>query len=289
MKAPIFVIGSPRSGTTLIRLMLTCHHSIAIPPECGFAVWWYEKYKEWDGFSDSELLEFMQDLMQSKKIETWQITEKSLLGFLRERKPSSYSQLVSSVYEWYGLSQYGKNFKRWGDKNNWHLSHILTIKELFPTAYFMHIIRDGRDVACSYRELNARRIHSPYAPNLPNGIEEIAEQWKSNVEIINESFEHIQWENVCELRFEDVVLNTEKTLYNLCHQLGENYDPSMLNYHRINRERKLEPTEFLKWKEKTLRPPEKSVVARYRRDLLTQEINIFERIAGDVLRRYNYL
>ena len=289
MRSPIFVIGSPRSGTTLIRLMLTCHRNIVIPPECSFAIWWYEKYKGWAECSESHILGFMQDLMQSKKIETWQINKRSLFKFLGEREPSSYSQLVSAIYEWYGLSQYGTNFKRWGDKNNWHLSHIPTIKELFPTAYFVHIIRDGRGVAGSYRELNARKIRTPYAPNLPNGIEEIAEQWKTNVETARESFERIQWENVCEIRFEDILLETEKSLRNLCYELDEDYDPSMLNYHSINKQRSLEPAEFLKWKEQTLQPIVKSEVSRYRQILSAQEIITFEEITGDVLRGYGYL
>ena len=285
MKAPIFIIGNPRSGTTLIRLMLTCHRNIMIPPECGFAVWWYLKYGEW---KKSKLPEFIQDLMQSKKIDTWQINEKSLLEFLREKDPFSYSQLISAVYEWYGLSR-GRSFKRWGDKNNFHLNHILTIKKLFPTAYFVHIIRDGRDVTCSYREVNARKIQSLYAPNLPNKIDEIAEQWKTNVEMINESFECIRWENVYELKFEDLILDTGRSLFNLCCWLGELYDPSMLNYHHINRMRILEPVEFLKWKEHTLHPPVSSVVARHKRDLSMQEIGTFEMVAGDVLERYGYL
>lgn len=288
MRPPIFVIGSPRTGTTVLRLMLTCHRNIMIPPECGFAVWWYQKYREWGEASYSHLLGFIRDLMQSRKIETWQISEESLLEFLREKAPSSYSQLISCVYEWYGLSR-GRSFKRWGDKNNFYLNHILAIKELFPTAYFVHVIRDGRDVACSYRELNARRIDSPYAPNLPNEIKEIAKQWKTNVVTINESFERIRWENVYELKFEDLILETGRSLFNLCCWLGELYDPSMLDYHRINRERELEPREFLKWKKHTLHPPVSSVVARHKRDLSVQEIGTFEMVAGDILERYGYL
>ena len=44
---PVFVLGSPRSGTTLLRLMLTCHRHIVVPPECGFCVWLYPQFQDW--------------------------------------------------------------------------------------------------------------------------------------------------------------------------------------------------------------------------------------------------
>lgn len=290
MNSPIFIIGNPRSGTTLLRLMLTCHRNIVIPPECGFAVWLYDKYRHWEPLeknSDSLLMGFIHDLMHCRKIETWNVEEKNLFEFLSGRKPSSYSDLVSYVYEWYGLSQ-GRNFKRWGDKNNFHIHHILTIKAMFPNACFIHIVRDGRDVACSYKKLNERRIDSPYAPGLPNRIEDIAEQWKANLEIATKSFATIGWENVYEINFKDLILDTEMSLRNLCKQVGEEYDPSMLNYQVTNRERGLEPKEFLQWKEKTLKPPIRGEVGRYKSELTEQEIHIFQSIAAKELANYGY-
>ncbi|MDE2234040.1 MAG: sulfotransferase, partial [Gammaproteobacteria bacterium] len=44
---PFFVIGSPRSGTTLLRLILTSHPQIVVPPECGFVTWLYPTFGEW--------------------------------------------------------------------------------------------------------------------------------------------------------------------------------------------------------------------------------------------------
>ena len=42
---PFFILGNPRSGTTLLRLMLNNHPSVAVPMECGFAVWLHDSYK----------------------------------------------------------------------------------------------------------------------------------------------------------------------------------------------------------------------------------------------------
>src|SRR3990170_5812962 len=166
MKPPIFIIGNPRSGTTLLRLMLTCHHNIVIPPECGFAIWWHKKYKNWDVDSSRCCLnEFMNDLFNSRKFETWNLKRELLEQFLAERRDQNYSDLISSIYEFYARQQKEK-FERWGDKNNFHINHIETISGLFSEAKFIHIVRDGRDIACSYRKLYGEKFDSQYAPKL---------------------------------------------------------------------------------------------------------------------------
>lgn len=281
MSSPIFIIGNPRSGTTLLRLMLTCHKNIVVPPECGFAAWLYSKYEHWS--SDSGLEEFIYDLFHCRKIENWNLEEKDLSDFLGKKQPSSYPELASLVYERYGLLQ-GRPFKRWGDKNNFYVDYIPTIKAMFPNVNFVHIVRDGRDVACSYKKLKEKKFESPYQPRLPGDIEGIAEQWKANIRTIVGSFTAMGWENVYEIRFESLRLIVETSLRRLCQQLGEEYDPSMLDY----RHRELIPEEFLPWKEKTLQPFILSEIGRHRNELSQEEIATFERIAGKELAYYGY-
>lgn len=288
MNPPIFIIGSPRSGTTLLRLMVTCHQNIVVPPECGFAVWWYTKYKVWTSPDNSQLAPFVADVMASKKIETWKLNPEKLLEFFCERVPKNYATAVSAVYEFYGRSL-GRTFSRWGDKNNFYISHITTLNEMFPECHFVQIVRDGRDVACSYRELHRRAIHSPYAPSLPFDIAEIAEQWRDNLETTAGQLDLLPSERVHHVRFEDLVRDPESTLRRLCHALGEAFDPRMLEYSKLNQQQKLEPSEFLQWKERTLSPPDLDAVGRFRSELNGPEIKAFEEIAGPVLRRNAYI
>lgn len=286
MESPIFVIGSPRSGTTLLRLMLTCHPSIVIPPECGFAVWLYDTHRAW-GEGQEGIERWVADLMACRKIETWKLDPRRLTAFLVSRGPSSYPEAVSAVYEWYGREQ-GRTFTRWGDKNNFHVAHVDTIKAMFPEAFFVHLVRDGRDVACSYRTLNRRAVDSRYAPVLPDGIAQIAEEWKTNVESASRAFDAFGRERVIELHYEDLVSEPESSLRALCRSLGEEYDVRMLDYPEANRQGELEPGEFLQWKEKTLQPPTPRERAPHRTELTRDEIATFEQVGGSVLRRYGY-
>lgn len=288
IRHPIFIIGSPRSGTTLLRLMLTCHRNIVIPPECGFAVWLAGKFSGWSIEDYSGWIDrLIPELMQCRKIETWNLEPDGLREFLRAGKPATYPEAVGLVYEWYGIST-GRRFTRWGDKNNFYLNHIPAIKVMFEDAYFVHIVRDGRDIACSYKRLKAVRERSRYFPTIPESIEDVAGQWRSNIRLVRKSFEGIGRGRVLEIKFEDLVLNTVNTLQSVCDSIGESLDTAMLEYHGHNLKKQLEPVGFLDWKGNTVKPPLPSAVGRYNTELDEQELRTFEGVAGDVLQVLGY-
>ena len=283
---PVFIIGNPRSGTSLLRLMINAHPIISIPPECGFIIWLKEKYNNLpSNLFLGRIDEFLEDLFKSKKFETWNLDTKQLKNYILEQKFDTYSNLVSIIYKYYGLSK-NKKVAIWGDKNNYYLNHIVELKQLFPDSFFIHIIRDGRDVACSYKKLSETKCTSKYAPNLPTETSKIADEWKTNITNINNQFVEFNYEHVIEIRYEDLVLEPKETLVKLCTFIGVNFCDSMLNYY--NKTNDHEPAEFLQWKEKTLMPPTTSEVGKYTAFMSDDEITIFNEIAYDVLAKYNY-
>jgi Sulfotransferase family len=286
MYSPLFVLGNPRSGTTLLRLMLNNHKHIVIPPECGFAVWYYKKYQE-ILITTSSIQDFLADLALARKIETWELDFNKLKEYLTAAKIETYSELVSAVYQFYGKST-GKSFRIWGDKNNFYIKHVDTIKKMFPASRLIHIVRDGRDVACSYKALNKLKIQSKYAPQLPDKITDIANEWITNLNCAMISFEKIGWENVYELRYEDLITHPVDELKKLCLFLNEPYDEEMQTYYLKNQLEHQEPPEFLQWKAKTVEKPTPSEIGKYMTQLTREEIGEFESIAFSLLRKYRY-
>ena len=288
-KEPIIVIGSSRSGTTLLRLILTSHSDVTIPTECGFFVWWYEKYKDWsvDCF-DNRLGTFLDDFFSSRKIDNWKLDRKSLEKHIRRHKPGDYASLVAEIYMYYMVSSNEKS-RRWGDKNNHYLYNIKEIKEMFPKAHFVHIIRDGRDVAASYMKLNKANIQAKYAPNLPSEIEEIAERWASNLKTIRQSFSVFEWDRVLEVRYEDLVTKPERVVGRICKFLGLKFEKQMLEFYKENKEKKLVPDGFMKWKKRTFKEIDTSAVGKYKKELTEDERIKFEKLAGEILEQYNYI
>ena len=292
LEEPIFILGNPRSGTTLLRLMITCHPRIVVPPECGFAAWLHKDFGSWNADSATDMVpRFAEAVLSSRKIETWGLgapADGGLRGFLETHRPVSYPEAAARVYQYYAEIQ-GQAFLRWGDKNNFYIDYIETLHAMYPRAFYVHLVRDGRNVACSYKDLHRRQIDSVYAPKLPFEIEEIARQWSGNNRKIGGELERLAPGRSYCLRFEDLVVEPESQLRVLCEALGEAYDPAMLEYHLRNRERQLEPSEMMAWKRKTLRPPMASEVARYRDELSAAERAAFERVAGEILQRHGYL
>jgi len=288
---PIFIIGNPRSGTTLLRLMLTSHSKILIPPECGFAVWFYNKYKNWQSLIKNEndhISKFVDDLFTAKKIEHWNLNKNDLLDHLSTKLPNSYKELIAKIYIFYGAT-IKENFIYWGDKNNFYLDHIDEIVEIFSKAMFIHIVRDGRNIACSYRKIMAEQIFSDYAPKLPTGIMEIADQWDKNINTINKSFKKINFKNVFEFKYENLIAYPEHILTKICNSLALTFESSMLNFHQLSEKNGGEPEEFMKWKANNKEPVKKNAVDQFKKELTSNEVEMFNQIAGKNLKKYKYV
>lgn len=296
-RSPIFIIGNPRSGTTLLRLLLTSHRRICIPPECGFAVWLFDKHHDYKparetvpsshGLNKRELWQIAAEICATRKFHTWKVNIDDVKEEFIQRKPQNYAEIVAAVYELYAT----KSFKvgaRWGDKNNYYLNHIETIHTLFPDSVFIHIVRDCRDVVCSYREIASRTISSSYKPELPNDVAQAAIQWNANLSQIRRSFDALEWKNVLEITYESLVANATDELKRICLFLGEEFDQGMLTFFEGNRNLSLEPSEFLQWKEHTLKPVDESKVKRFKQELTQHELSTIESLAGETLKQYGY-
>lgn len=279
---PIFIIGSPRSGTTLLRLLLNSHSNIFVPPEAGFALWLYKKYRN---FTYEDLDAYISDMKLTKKIDNWCIDWSRLEQYLKRAQPRYYATLIDSIYCFYGES-IGRTTTLWGDKNNFYLNYIENIKNLFSDARFIHIVRDGRNVACSYKNLNRKKIESSDAPKLPNNISDIANEWKTNLDIINDSFKLFDYKGVLEVRLEDLTLNPIFELEKIMDFIGETFEKDMLQYYKS--ETGKEPSEYLQWKHKNTKPIENEPWDKFKTELSKTDINAFNSIAAELLSMYNY-
>lgn len=280
---PIFIIGNPRSGTSLLRIMLHNHSQIGIPPESHFFLWLEEKYQNW---SLNQLESYLTDLYNSTKFETWQINKTDLKSFILEYEPQSYAQLNSLVYYFYSREK-NKHIQYWGDKNKLWKEKLTTTLNYYPNARYIHLIRDGRDVACSFRELGAKKMESRYAPKLPTDISQIAEKWHTNISTIYNFQKRLNPQNTITIRYEDLLMNTESELKKICTFLKINFESNMLLFY-LNKKEEIEPTEFYQWKEKLTSPPDVNNIGKYKEQLTKEEIEIFDSIAKNELKTFNY-
>jgi hypothetical protein len=266
--------------------MLTCHPEICVPPEGPFFYCLEPKYGHIAEFDNDTIERFVDDLFNVNKMEEWNLDRASLIGQLKAGPRNTFAALVDGVYREY-MKTMGKVKRRWGDKSgSYTIGGLDSIRRSLSHAFILHIVRDGRDVACSYRSLQG--IEGKYAPRLPTGPLEIAYAWKKNVNRIGQFLGGWPQAQQAEVRYEDLVTSPVSTLKTLCAMLGEAYDPSMLDFHRQNAELALEPKLYLGWKQKTLEKITDSRVGRWQAELSETDVRLFEALAGDLLRHYNY-
>ncbi|GGD84956.1 sulfotransferase family protein [Planktosalinus lacus] len=281
---PIFILGNPRSGTSLLRLILHNNDRISIPPESHFFLWLEEKYGNW---KDDYLHQYIEDLFNSTKFETWNISKSELIRFLESEKIQNYAHLTSLIYYFYSRNSTEQIFY-WGDKNSLWKDKLERIKHYYPNALYVHIIRDGRDIACSYKNLAKKELKHKYAPKLSNKIEVIAQDWKTNIASIERFLDTIHSDNKITIYYEDLVRNLKLTTKKVLDKLNLDFMDNQLFYYK-NESSNIEPLEFLNWKEKLMQPPDINNIGKFNKDLTKMDIKTFNNIAKATLEKHGYL
>jgi hypothetical protein len=285
-----FVLGSPRSGTTLLRLMLTSHPHLAVPPECGYIQWLYPRFGHWTAteFSRPDARRsFASAVLECRKFDGWRLGAPALELTLRDPSVVDYASACASIHRQHAR-QHGKPRALLGDKNNYYLQHIELLHRLYPTARFLHIVRDGRDVLCSYREVMASQSASPYRPKLPQSVESVASAWREDLQHISSALAWLPKGQLMELRYEDLCTQPQTTLEPVCAHLGVPYSRDLLDFHWHNKRLGLEPRELLGWKARTLAPLSRETIGRHLTMLSAEERARFAVRAAEPLRRYGY-
>jgi Sulfotransferase family len=277
-----FICGATRSGTTLLRLMLDSHPELAIPGETHFIVPMIKA--TWRrGQSADELADL---IVASERWGDFHLDEAEVRARLRGVDPLNCADAVREFFRLYAERQ-GK--ERWGDKTPGYVRSMRLIQKVLPEARFIHIIRDGRDVALSV-------VPRSWGPST---IEEAADNWRRRIEVARRQKPHLR--HYLEVHYEDLVTDTEAVLRRVAAFCELDFDPTMLRYHERAAERLAEKARDLQkpWGTITAesrieshalaeRPPQPDRVARWRTEMPEADRRAYEAIAGDMLTAVGY-
>lgn len=250
---PMFVLGCPRSGTTLIGGFL-------LPSVWGNAVetHFITKYAAIALQSDLSKPDIFKriagKIIRERPIMQWAIPW-DLDELYHSTEPKSYPELVNQIC----LARSRKlGFSRWADKTPHFSFQVPLIASLFPNAKFIFIYRDGRDVANSLLERKWG----------PNNIWAAAKYWGTCCNALIESENIIPKNRLLSIRYENLLEAPEPILQRLL---------EFLEYQATNEQieqmaSRVRGNNSNKWKT----------------TLSEKSIQIFERTAGDVLRKLGY-
>ena len=227
----VFIVGCPRSGTTLLRRIVSAHPQIVITPEAHWIPVWFEQRRGLtpDGFVTPELIS---ELLAHNKFTLFGLGREAVMSLVGGDQPISYASFVTGIFDLYGEAQ-GK--KAVGNKTPDSVRRMGTLHALWPEVRFVHLIRDGRDVALSLMSWPSVRSKKPgtFPTWKDDPVSTAALWWELNVRRGREAGETLGPELYCELRYESLVAYPAQECANLCEFLGLAYDEAMLNYHEV--------------------------------------------------------
>jgi hypothetical protein len=278
-----FIVGVARSGTTLLRLMLDAHPELAIPPETHF-IPKLVKACEQDGDPRDRVFEL---LTSHRRWPDYGLDAAELRERLDRIEPFAAGDALRAFYGLYAEKQ-GK--PRWGDKSPSYVRRMRRVQSALPEAHFVHLVRDGRDVALSQVEVDFG----------PDALDDAARDWVDGIGKARRQARRLR--HYLELRYEDLVADPEPALRRVCEFIRLPWDPAMLDYHEGARERMAEVTRDLERgggpaipaavrasrHTRVAEPPQRVRAGRWRNDMSRSDRERFEAVAGGLLSELGY-
>ena len=285
-----FVVGVGRSGTTLLRMMLDAHPELAIPPETHFLNPFIQASGRIRFTPRTATRTIVHD--ERRRWNDFGLAEEDLLARFEAIEPFNTSDAVRAFYRLYA-DKHGK--PRWGDKTPDYIRKMKKIQKTVPEARFIHVIRDGRDAGLSQNSRILKRGKDPVPPR------EMARRWRKR--IVKSRDDAAEVEHYIEVRYEDLVGDTEAVLRRVCEHVEIDFDPVMLRYHERAEERLQEMAGALPAKKGrpereageriaahalTTKPPDPGRLQVWKQEMSEAENAEFEQSAGYLLEELGY-
>lgn len=275
----VFLIGSPRSGTTMLKRMVSAHPEITITRETH----WIPRFIERCRGVDSEgrvTPDITKELFGHHRFSQMKVSQEQVEQIVSSNPGMMYADLVSELFDRYAKRK-GKRLA--GDKTPKYVRRLPTLLTMWPDAKVIHLVRDGRDVCLSMRYWRmAHKAVGRFSTWEESPTVTAALWWKVLVGLGCEDGQQFARTNYLEVRYEDLVNHSERECRRIVEHLRLPYDEAMLHYHEGRTSKESGLSANAAWL-----PPTKGL-----RDWQTQmpsdDIQRFEAAAGDLLQELGY-
>ena len=257
--------------------MFDSHSRLAIPGESHFIVTMARARQRYERPGGPVARAFLDDVLASERFQKWQLPDAAVRQALADSEPACLSDAIRTLFGAYAAHR-GKPL--YGDKTPGYVRNVPVLAELFPEARFVHIVRDGRDVALSLKEMDWARRQAP------DGVETLAGFWRTNIELAFEAREELGPQCYHEIHYERLIDDPERVLRDVCAFLELPYEPAMLSYH----ERSDELAASLRNRDdhRHIRLAPTRGLRDWRTQMPPADVSRFELVAGEVLDRAGY-
>lgn len=285
MHEPIFIVGAPRSGTTLTARILGNHSRIFMPGETHFFEDIYARQEEFGDPRNPEVAKKLTEQLSTlyaklhepfDQQRVQQLLSQPAIRTYLNAPYDNYGEVLSRFME-IQMREQGK--VRWGNHVPRDLFCIESIQKFYPSARIIACVRDVRDFLVSYKQKwratsqeNVARLKTLYHPVVTSLL------WKASIKRISGLPDILPQQQVFIFRYEDLVSDPERMTRRICEFLNESFEENMLNILNSN-------TSSASIYEKGIYT---SSVGRFRNGLSNEEVFLAQVICRQQMERYGY-
>lgn len=280
--SPVFIVGTPRSGTTLTAKILGLYSHIFMPGETHFMD---DIYSLRNQLGDIQLLETRQAIAErlytlyqrynepEDQLRVNNIFKDSSGIFKAIKHCESYSEILNEFM----LAQMPVDGKtRWGNNVPRDVFNIRHLQKMYPNAKFIVCVRDVRAFLLSYQNkwkisAQAQRLKKLYHPVITSLL------WKSSMRQIAAAKKIVAAGNLFILKYEDLVAAPQQKVMQLCRFLAEDFQPAMLAIQSNNSSEKIQERGIFN-----------KTVDAWKTKLSAEEIFLAQLINGKLMHEHHY-
>ncbi|HEU0202881.1 MAG TPA: sulfotransferase [Burkholderiaceae bacterium] len=273
---PVFMIGTQRSGSNLLRLMLNQLPNIAAPHPPHILHRMTPLLPVYGDLSKASnfamLVEDVCRLIELNPV-AWEgvtLDRRQIAAACRERS------LVAVFGATYQALAEARGAQTWMCKSMQNTLFLAQIEAYFPDARYIYLYRDGRDVAVSFRKAVVGEKHFFH----------IAKEWGETQRLALAHRAVVPAERFANVSYEELTAQPEATMQRLCAFLGAAYHPSMLEFHKSDEAKRAAESSAL-WGN-VVKPVMTDNTRKFLREAAAEDIRVFEHVAGDVLDALGY-
>lgn len=273
---PIFMIGTQRSGSNLLRLMLNQLPEIAAPHPPHFIQRLLPFERGYGDLSnDMNFMQMVDDVCKLVELNPvpWEVTldRKDIASRCRNRSIVAAS---GAVYE---VMAEHVNASTWCCKSLANINFLDEIEACYgEDARYIYLYRDGRDVALSFRKALVGE----------KNLYHIAKEWDATQRAAVTKRKHIGPKRFFSVSYESLTGTPEKATRDLCDCLGATYTDSMLEFHESSDAKSAAGASYI-WGN-VAKPLMTDNSNKFLREMSAEDIRLFELVAGESLDALGY-
>jgi hypothetical protein len=273
---PVQIIGTQRSGSNLLRLMLNQLHGVFAPHPPHILKTFMPILNYFGDLNKPEnYRELVEDICEFVRINPvpWLNSQLDPEMIIAHSNTPTFLEAYRKIHE---VNAMANQARIWFNKSMQNVYYIAYFEENQFNPYYIHLVRDGRDVALSFKKTIVGHKH----------IYNLATQWRQDQELSNFYLNRYAPDRAIRVKYEDLLHQPEYEIRRICAFIGLEYSNNVLKFYE-SPDSRITAESGEMWHNLS-KPLMKDNFNKYKRELSPDEVLIFEKVAGDLLISYGY-